>query len=280
MIGIVGASGFIGYRLYSFLKEQKETLIGTYYGKMKEGLVPFNLLHGDFSLFDKCSSVIISGAITRIDECVTHKEAAYAVNVRKTIELIKYLLKRKIKPVFLSSDQVFDGIRGNYREDDPVHPVNTYGMFKVMVEEFLRGTQKEHLIFRLSKTYTRRIEEAGMFSDNVIRLRKGEVIKAATDKIFNPTEVEYVCRILHQALQKGLIGTYHCASEHVMSSYDFVCMVAREYGYPLTQVEPVTFAYYGMLEKRALNSSLNVEKIARALPEKSVKKRLHKIAAG
>jgi len=275
--GVLGASGLIGYGMYSLLKKRGEMVVGTYYGKKKDGLVPFNLLKDTFSVFDRCSSVIISGAVTKIDECVTNAEVAYAVNVQKTIELIEYLLARDIKPVFLSSDQVFDGTRGNYREEDPVNPVNRYGTFKVMVEGFLQRARKDYLILRLSKIYTRRIEEGGMFADIVGQLQRGEIIKAATDKIFNPTEVGYVCRTIDEALQNGLTGMYHCAEARVMSSYDFVRMAAQEYGYPVTQVEAVTFDYYRMIEKRALNSSLNVEKLDRAIAGATAQKQPVKI---
>jgi len=32
--------------------------------------------------------------------------------------------------VFISTDYVFDGLRGNYREEDPTNPVNFYGRTK------------------------------------------------------------------------------------------------------------------------------------------------------
>ena len=39
---------------------------------------------------------------TRIDQCFLNKNYAYKINVKKTIELIKYLAENRIKPIFVS----------------------------------------------------------------------------------------------------------------------------------------------------------------------------------
>jgi dTDP-4-dehydrorhamnose reductase len=264
-IAIVGASGFIGRNLYSFLKAKKVPVLGTCFNGTYEDCVTFNLLTDNFSIFNECTHVLIGAGITKIDDCARFKEKAYAVNVTKTIELIGYLGTHGIAPIFLSSDQVFDGEKGNYREEDSVNPVNFYGKYKVIVEEHIRTTLQKYLILRLSKTFSTDLRQESWYTDIVTQLKKGIVIKAATDKIYNPTDIRFVCQGIYFAIKEGLTSLYHLAQPHIMSSYDFVVATAKEYGFPDSLVEPVSFSSYAMLEKRALNSSLNVDKIHRKL---------------
>lgn len=265
MIGIIGASGLIGYNLYMALKSSRRKVIGTYFLNKKKELVRFDLKKGDFSLFDKCTQVVISGAITNIDECLLNKDEAYKINVKKTVEFIKYLADRAIKPVFLSSDQVFDGKKGNYTEKDEPRPINFYGDFKLQVEEFMKKNMENYLILRLSKIYSRDLNESGMFTEMFLRLKKKEKIKAAYNQIFNPTDVNMISYFVRKALNKNLKNLYHLANSKIMSRYDFALSIANEYGFDKNLIIPVDIRALSLLEKRPLNSSLNVKKIAKVI---------------
>lgn len=265
MTGIIGASGLIGYNFYKTLKNKKEAVTGTYCSVKKPGLVKLDLEKDGFSLFAKCRQVIIASAKTNIDECSRDRARAYRVNVAKTKELIQYLAERRIKPVFLSSDQVFDGKKGSYTERDRPNPVNYYGDFKLQVEEFIKNNLKDYLILRLSKTYSLDSKEPGMFAEIFLRLKQGKKIKAAYNQIFNPTEVNCICECMYKAIHNGLNGLFHLASPVIMSRYDFAVSVADAYGLKKDLIESVDIRRLGLLEKRPLNTSLIVKKLGTAI---------------
>lgn len=265
MIGIIGASGLIGYNFYKTLRSKGEDVIGTYFSTRKRELIRFDLKKDRFSLFDKCKQVLIASAITNIDDCFLKKEEAYKINVEKTIEFIKYLADRKIKPIFLSSDQVFDGERGNYREEDKPHPINYYGDFKLQVEEFMKNNLENYLILRLSKTYSRNLKEHGMFAEIFFRLKERKKIKAAYNQIFNPTDVRMVCDGMYKAINRNLKNLYHLANPIVMSRYDFVSSIANEYGFNKDLVEPIDIRSLPLIEKRSLNTSLDVKRLSEVI---------------
>jgi len=262
-IGIVGASGLVGYNLFQFLSEKKENVLGTYCSTKKDGLVKLDLLTDDFSLFDKCTHVIIIAALANIDQCYLKKEEAYKINVERTVELIQRLGGKGIKSIFISSDQVFDGIKGYYKEDDLPNPVNYYGKFKLQVEEFLKNNLKNYLILRLSKIYSRNLQDNSMFAEILLKLQKKEKIKAAFNQIYNPTEVRKVCAGIHLSIKKDLDSVYHLADKQIMSRYDFARSIAEEFGLDEDLIEKVDFNRLPVLEKRALNSSLNIDKFAK-----------------
>src|SRR5947209_1253004 len=53
-----------------------------------------------------------------------------AVNVEATARLADWCARRVRRLVYTSTDLVFDGSKGWYREDDPAHPVLAYGRTK------------------------------------------------------------------------------------------------------------------------------------------------------
>lgn len=274
MVGIAGASGLIGWNLYKFLEKRKVDIIATYFSTKKEGLINFDIGNNNFSLFDKCDQVVILNGITNIDNCFLKKDEACKVNVEKTIKLIKYISDRHIKPIFISSDQVFNGKKGNYTEEDIPAPINYYGKFKLQVEKFMRNSLCNYLILRLSKTYSRNLEDGSIFTEIFSRLKNGEKVKASYNQVFNPTDVEIVCDGIYKGTEMNLKGVYHLADERIMSRYDFALLIANEYGFDISLVEPVDLNIFPFIERRTLDSSLNVKKL-RSIYNGSKRTRLH-----
>ncbi len=265
LIGIVGASGLIGKNLFAFLRKKGQQVLGTYCSTCQKELIKYDLLKDDFSLFDNCKVVVMCSAISNIDKCLLEKEQAHQVNVVKTIELMNYLARNGIKTIFLSSDQVFDGRNGAYSEDDEPNPVNCYGSFKLCVEQHLINNIEDHLVLRLSKTYSTNIADGGMLADIISAFNRDEPIRSAYNQIFNPTDVNLVCNGILKSIQMNLKGLYHLADEKIMSRYECACAIAKEYGYDPALVESIDFNSLSCIEKRALNSSLNVTKINKTL---------------
>ena len=267
-IGIVGASGLVGWNLRKCLLKKGCEVFGTYHSRKKEGLVRFDLVSGEFDLFDGLDAVVIAGGMTRLDDCVKDRVYSRKVNVERTVALISSLAEMGIKPVFLSSEQVFEGTKGNYRETDETSPLTFYGRMKREVEKYMEKNLDEYLVFRLSKTYSRNLEDGGIFAETVCALQYGKKVKAAWNLFFNPTDVTLVCNGIINSLKKRLNGIFHLADKRVMSRYDFILSIADEMGFDRGQVEAIDINGLELMEKRPLNTSLNVEKINRELYER------------
>jgi len=72
-------------------------------------------------------AVVHAAAIAAIDYCKAHKDEAWTVNVEFTRRLAEHCSNLGAKLVFVSTDNVFDGEGGNYREQDQTNPLNYYG---------------------------------------------------------------------------------------------------------------------------------------------------------
>lgn len=83
-------------------------------------------------------AVIHSAAVVKMSESENEpwKQQAIETNIVGTCNLVEEVLKRekqgkKIRFIYISTDGVYPGTKGNYREDDPTVPYNNYGWTKL-----------------------------------------------------------------------------------------------------------------------------------------------------
>jgi dTDP-4-dehydrorhamnose reductase len=79
--------------------------------------------------------VIHTAALTSVVECERDPDRARRVNTAVTRAVAEVASEFDVPIAFASTDWVFDGVRGRYREGDAVRPVNVYGATKAAAEE-------------------------------------------------------------------------------------------------------------------------------------------------
>jgi dTDP-4-dehydrorhamnose reductase len=82
--------------------------------------------------------VIHAAAFTNVPLAETEALRAMEVNVVGTYNLLAECMKRKIKFVFVSTDYVFDGEKGDYTTEDPINPLTNYAKSKAAAELMVR----------------------------------------------------------------------------------------------------------------------------------------------
>ena len=83
--------------------------------------------------------VINCAAYTRVDDCETEQEKAFAVNATGVKNIALACRDQGSLLVHISTDYVFDGTkREPYREADETHPLSVYGQSKLAGENFVR----------------------------------------------------------------------------------------------------------------------------------------------
>lgn len=82
--------------------------------------------------------IVHCAAYTNVEGAEKERKKCYAINVEGTRQLSFLGL-----PIFyISTEYVFDGYRGNYKETDPVNPINYYSLTKLLGEETLNKYSK------------------------------------------------------------------------------------------------------------------------------------------
>jgi dTDP-4-dehydrorhamnose reductase len=94
--------------------------------------------------------IVHAAAYTDVARAETERALCWRVNVEGTRNLVRAALKRDVQFVHISTDYVFWGDEGGYREDHPLGPVrNYYALSKLAAEEVVRVLPR-HLVLRTS----------------------------------------------------------------------------------------------------------------------------------
>src|SRR5690606_4763447 len=93
-------------------------------------------------VFDRTNPtyVIHTAAITNVDYCELHEVERSEVNVQATVYLFEACAVRNLHFQLVSTDFVFDGVMGNYTENDTPAPISIYGQSKLDAETILAGS--------------------------------------------------------------------------------------------------------------------------------------------
>lgn len=94
---------------------------------------------------------IVVNAAAVIDNRILEKfpEVAITTNIIGAANVAKACIQKNIRLVYVSTDYIYKGDRGNYLETDEILPFNFYAWTKVGGEASTRGV-KNHLIIRVS----------------------------------------------------------------------------------------------------------------------------------
>lgn len=98
---------------------------------------------------NKIQSVIHCAAFTDVKESEQNIEKCIDVNIHGTCNILKSCIKNDIRMVYISTDHVFDGKKGDYIEEDLINPIGVYAKSKAAAEVACR-MYKKCLIIRTS----------------------------------------------------------------------------------------------------------------------------------
>ena len=123
--------------------------------------------------------------------------------------------------VHLSTDLVFDGTRGRYREGDAPHPVDAYGRSKLEAEERVAAAHPEATIVRTSLIY------GGPEPGPQERLAR-EGTRFFVDERRSPVQVGDLAEALLELLEIDVPGPLHVAGADDVSRYDFALLLGAD----------------------------------------------------
>ena len=263
---IFGASGFLGRNLMWHLASAGHDVVGTYNSRAAPGLVKFDLANPNLSTLEQTGSAarnsqgfhfaVICSSITMMDECLEKPGPSYAVNVAGVKSLVDQLLARNIKPVFISTDYVYDGLSGSYSEDDERRPVLAYGRQKKEVEDYLMQSGREYLLVRLARLYSCNPAEGTLLTSIAGDLGQGKRLKLASDQVFNPTHVYDVCSAISLMMRNKMSGAYNVCAGEAMSRHGVGVMVKEALGIKTGKIEQCSLSEFSFPDKRPLNTSM------------------------
>jgi len=269
---ITGGSGLLGSNLVRRLGSAFD-VYATYYSHpafMPDGrFVPLDIRDEKMvrSVFQTVRPrlVIHTAALADVDYCEEHPKEARAINVDGTENVTKASQKIGARLIHISTDSVFDGEKGMYREEDTPSPVNVYGRTKLEGEKRVLDLSFDSIIIRTA-FYGRSLHGGTSLAEWVITsLRDGNSIPGFTDVFFSPLFLGDLIEIIMKMYRQDISGVYHVGSREGCSKYHFGVKLAESCGLDATKIRPSSITEAGLKAPRPRNLSLDVTKLSHTL---------------
>jgi len=153
--------------------------------------------------------------------------------------------------LYVSTDAVFNGKRGGYRDTDAIDPINVYAQTKAEGERCVLATHTG-LVVRLNMVGPEGLTE-WVLSNAVA----GTCIQVFSDIVFNPVEVRELAALLVPLALSAATGLAHVGSDEAISKAEYAARLIRYAGLTdCAKVERVPYHAGALTAPRPRNTSL------------------------
>ena len=266
---ITGAFGQLGHTLQSVLSRKSNYELICTGRKIKKGQegIPLDI-RNQVALKEIINTtapdiLINLAAMTNVDACELNPKLAGEINVAG-MEHICDSFKGKI--IHLSTDYVFDGTSGPYKEDDPLNPISIYGKTKLASEHILLEKDIKNLVIRGNVLYDYSPHTSASFLNWVVySLKDNQEIKVVEDQFNNPTWTRSMSDIIELSIENDLEGIIHWGDSVHISRYEFAKLIAKKFSLNDSLIKPVLTSELNQPARRPLQSGLSTEKLVNML---------------
>ncbi len=201
-------------------------------------------------------AIVNAAAYTNVDKAEVEREAAYKINATAVGYLAEASNIFGAKLIHISTDYVFDGLKGNYSETSKPEPVNYYGKTKLAGENLLISKLTDYVILRTQVLYGYapgvKVNFALWVTDKLSRM---ESIRVVDDQVGNPTLADELAFAVLKACQPKVTGLYHVSGLETVSRYEFALQIADIFGLDPSLITRIKTEELSQPAKRPKNSS-------------------------
>ena len=226
---VIGGSGYIGSNLgltsRDFLKTYKSKMIsnGIYFNIEKDSIK--NIC----KIYKNIKYVIIAGGLFNFNVISSNIKYSQFINIECIVRLLIEIRELNLKPVYLSSESVFDGNKIIYHENDVPKPIFEYGIQKYKIEEFIKINFNDYLILRLSKVYGKFISDKTLVTTWLNKFLNNENIECAIDNYFSPIYLDDAVKYIETLILNNQSGIYNITSSLSLSRITMLKYVLNIY---------------------------------------------------
>ena len=200
--------------------------------------------------------ILHTAAIADVDRCELDRSLAFSINVEGTLSLAKATKRAGAFIVHISTDYVFDGIKGMYEETNIPNPVNYYGYTKLLGESCCDAVARTSVVYG-----SRSVGGKDNFTLQIIkRLERGEQVKTLIDQFRSPTLDVNLARMTLEIAKRRLGGIYHLSGSTRVSRFEFACKLAKLFGFDRDLILQSKMDEMKWKAKRPHDSSLSTNK--------------------
>jgi dTDP-4-dehydrorhamnose reductase len=274
---VTGASGLLGTKLAQLAQESGHNVESAYGEHAPQFGKPIRLdITSETDVLEHVSRskpdvVFNTASVTNVDLCEQQPDLAMRVNGEAVGIIARACREYDAFLIHVSTDYVFEGKRGLYREGDKPAPINVYGRSKLLGEEQLEHNTPNYLLARTSVLYGWGRQHRPNFATWLIgKLKAGENVRIVSDQFASPTFNTHLARMLLEAAERRLNGIIHMAGATRINRFDFSLELARAFRFDqalITQTDANPTSWSAL---RPRDSSLDVSKATTMLSAKPI----------
>jgi dTDP-4-dehydrorhamnose reductase len=225
---VTGASGQLGGYLLRELAKQKTPVVawsGSSSGQRFDmPLQPVELANPDqlAAAFRAARPTLVlhTAALSTVAVCWREPERAQQINTQASAQLAELALEAKARLLLVSTDLVFDGERGGYREEDSPVPLSVYGRTKAAAEPAVLALPRG-IVVRVSLLYGPTVVgRPSFFDEQIAALREHRPITLFADEWRTPLSFATAARALLAIVRSDVHGLLHLGGPERMSRVD------------------------------------------------------------
>jgi len=263
---VTGGTGLIGREVSIWAVKAGHELYSAYQVTRPEFGTPIELEMTDSSSVESCfrrarpDVVIHLAALTDVDKCETGRDLALKMNAKAVEVMAKEAKRYAAHMVYVSTDYVFDGEKGMYREEDKPNPVDFYGESKLKGEEAVKDHADNWCIARTSTPFGLHPKKKTFPVLVAERLSSGQEMQVVEDQYTSPTYTENLAKMLTEVSEKRTPGMIHLSGATRVSRMGLAVLLAGRLGLDTRLLKPVKMHQMRWVAKRPRDSSLNVDR--------------------
>lgn len=275
---ITGSNGLLGQSLLNLLLQEKEEyqVFGFSRGKNRSGRNDFSYVSIDITDEENLKKTILeiqpnfiinTAAMTQVDDCETDKEACDLLNVLVVKWLAEISEDINCHLIHISTDFIFDGLKGNYKETDTPNPLSYYGLSKLKSEEILTNSKIDFTILRTILVFGKVFD---MSRSNIVlwvkeMLEKGKEITIVNDQFRTPTYVEDLAMACKISIDKKATGIYNVSSNELLSVYEIAQQIAAAFQLDKSLIQPISTSTLSQRAPRPAKTGFDLAKTNKEL---------------
>lgn len=270
---ITGSNGLLGQSLLNLLLQFQEDyeVFGLARGENRSGRSDFTYVSIDLTdklnvnnVLERIAPAVIinTAAMTNVDQCEIEKEACTILNVDLVRWLTEYASGRQTQLIQLSTDFIFDGKQGNYKETDMSNPLSYYGLSKLQSEKILQDSKVHYTILRTILVYGSVYD---MSRSNIVlwvkaSLEAGVKITIVNDQFRMPTYVENLALACKLAMDKNVKGVFHVSSDTLLSIFEIAKQIATTFNLDARLLVPISSSALNQRAQRPAKTGFDLSK--------------------
>jgi dTDP-4-dehydrorhamnose reductase len=271
---ITGASGFLGRYVAGSLHHRYRVL-GTYRGHAtaldgceltRMDVADAADVHATVQAF-RPDVVVHTAALGDVDACEQHPHEAYRINVQGTEGMAQAAVAVGARLLYISTDQVYDGVQGNYDEADAPNPLMVYGRTKLEGEHRVATICHDAVILRLALMYGWGTSTRLNFVDWLLqRLQGGQEVPLFVDQYRTPLYVVQAAEAIDRLIEAAEVhGVFNLGGGERIDRYTFGLKFCEVFDLPKASLKPIAMASVEGLAARPRDCSMHSARLSALL---------------